>query len=386
MESKIQRQEAGIIVTDQDNAVPTLTTITREFKQQGMDLADICVHPQLLVDALNERSSEIYLVGYPLHSENDLSIFTEEEHQASENERRQWAIQAPEWEIRALKHKLYELYGWVTKVSPQRLDVGLYQESMEGLTEAVYELGTAQEETLQLLRGDIKYHMSNALFGLFLKHFPRFYREQGTNTVVVDDNSKTWSPDYYRMAERNVHKRLAGMVGGKSILDPFAGAGAFMNSLMIHGIPQEAYFSDLCYLGGRNVNGHDVVYDPILNRQMTLQAFDGLPSWYKPPYERIKGYATADASQIPFADHSVDLVVCDPPYGKTLKEGGVSFLMGFLPEMFRVSREGAVLMVPTPWLAELNERNVQYTDFTGDPSYGESGYPICYIYLPKQNI
>lgn len=363
-----------------------LTSAVRTLRMQGIGLADICTNPQQLVDTLNTIDPNLFAITYTQHQSDSSSYFLAQELSANSSDRESWETKAPEWEIAALKGKLYDLYEWVTKISPQRLDVGLYQQSVTGLTNAVYSLGDAEGEEVSSLREEIRHHMTNSLFGLFLKTIPRFYRDRGTNEIVIDDNSRTWSPDYYRMAESNVLRRLAGVIEGKSVLDPFAGAGAFMNSLVAHGVPSEATYSDLCYSGGFAVNGHDVVYDPILNRQMTLQAFDGLPSWYKPPYDRIKGYVTADAGRIPFADYSFDLVVCDPPYGKTLPEGGVKFVMGFLPEIFRVCREGVVFMVPTKWLPEFDEIGVNYTDFTGDPSYGESGYPICYIYLPKPNL
>lgn len=373
-------------VTSSDYNSDIFANLLKDIQIQGIDLADISNNPQILVDTLNEVDSNLYANIYHHRRFEGSSMYLQSELDATQGQRNSWEVEAPEWEISALKSKLYDLYEWGNKISPQRLDVGLYQQSIVELTNAVYSLEWAEDEDVAILREEIKYHMTNSLFSLFLKNIPRFYRDRQTNKIVIDDNSRTWSPDYYRMAEANVLRRLTGIIEDKSVLDPFAGAGAFMNSLVAHGVPSEAYYSDLCYSGGFAVNGHDVVYDPILNRQMTLQAFDGLPSWYKPPFERIKGYVTADAGRIPFADKSLDLVVCDPPYGKTLPEGGVKFVMQFLPEIFRVCREGVVFMVPTKWLPEFDETGVNYTDFTGDPSYGESGYPICYIYLPKPNL
>ena len=59
-------------------------------------------------------------------------------------------------------------------------------------------------------------------------------------------------------------------------------------------------------------------------------------------------------------------------------------LMGCLPELMRVSKEGAVMMIPQSWLGDMEAARVPFRQLTKDVSHSASKFPVCYIQIEKE--
>lgn len=241
---------------------------------------------------------------------------------------------------------------------------------------------TLDPDGVAKLREDIKHAITDAWYGMMMKKVPRFFVDTETDGIAFDTISQHWSPQYYKLAE--AWPILSTALKDKSVLDPFAGAGTMMNLLIARGIPSQALYSDIAYPGGATLQDTSYNYLPTYNVVASQLLFDNLPSWYRPDFSPVLGHVTADAKALPLKDEAVDIVFSDPPYGKNLNDGSLEFMIECLPELMRVSKEGAILMIPMKWLNGLQESQVPFRQLTQDVSHGVSHFPVCYIKIDKE--
>ena len=97
----------------------------------------------------------------------------------------------------------------------------------------------------------------------------------------------------------------------------------------------------------------------------------------------IKGYIAADARKLPYRDGAVDFVFGDPPYGKNHPGPGIEVLFGSINELKRVSKEGAILLVPVDWVKKIRATGHIVEQLTNDLSGKKSSLSVCYIHLKK---
>jgi hypothetical protein len=293
----------------------------------------------------------------------------------------------PEWEYHALQGTLATLADLRAKLGDKvhRIDVTHFnyqyeaiQYNAERLRVVLYPEGIAE------VRATLRKAIADCWFGLTMKEIPRFFADQAGN-MTLDTESEAWTPNYYKIAE--AWPVLSTLLKDKAILDPFAGAGTLISLLIARDIPSSAVMSDIAYAGGKPINGAGNTYLPDLNGQAARLVFDSLPSWYRPDFEPLKGYITADARQLPFADNAVDYIVGDPPYGRRHPTGGLELLLSMLDEFGRVSREGSVFLVPYEWPDQISEAGYKVDRLTNEVSRGLSKHPVCYVKVtsPGQN-
>lgn len=289
----------------------------------------------------------------------------------------------PEWELNALEGALRTIsdigMALRKKIIPNDREHFEHQKeaiqyNLERLAITLSPLGIAE------IRKSLREALIDCWYGLMMKEIPRYFVDK-QGILQYDIESHSWSPEYYKVAEG--WPTITSHLRGKTVLDPFAGSGTLMSLLVARGIPKEAYYSDLSYAGGKTINGSGYWYQPQLNVEASRLLFDTLPSWYRPDFSIVKGFITANAFGIPLKDNAVDYVFADPPYGKNLNDGGIGVLFGSIKELVRVSREGAILLVPVDWLKELRSGDIRVTQLTKDVSRGHSGFPVCYIKVEK---
>lgn len=288
-----------------------------------------------------------------------------------------------DWELRSVRETMASLASLHIqldgKVHPT--DVLHYEHQFGRMRYCLDRLGVILDPVgIAEVRHDLKNAIIDCWFGLMMKEAPRFFKKPD-GTTILDNESRAWTPEFYKIGE--AWPILSGMLKDKSILDPFAGAGTLVNLLVARNIPSEAVLSDIAYEGGKPVDKEGHTYMPKLNGQIAQMLFDDLPSWYKPDFSPIKGYVTASANRLPFADDSFDYVVADPPYGKNCASGGLGLLLGSMPNFNRVARNGSLLMVPMDWVKEIRDSGYNVRQLTNDVSRGHSKLPVCYILVEK---
>lgn len=229
-----------------------------------------------------------------------------------------------------------------------------------------------------LLQENIKGTIIDSTFSLFMRSVPRFYR-RGEDEIVVDSTSVKWTPEFYKIAM--AMPTLKTLIAGKTVLDPFGGAGSLMFYLAAREVPKAVFCSDICYRGGLSLDDDDTTYEPDLNQQSITTLFASLPSWCRPRFDRMKGFVTADAMRLPLRDRAVDIIVGDPPYGVNCTQGSAHTLTLALPELLRVSREGVLTMIPLSWVPTLERSPYTVKKLTNDLSLGSSNLPTCYVHI-----
>lgn len=292
--------------------------------------------------------------------------------------------EVPDWEIEALvktatdlnsTHQLFD-----GNINPA--DDAHFKYHLEGVKYRTDRLGLVLgAKAIELVRDDLRKTIVDGWSSLMMKNAPRFFTDQ-EGEVSLDKDSFNWTPEYYKIAE--AWPVFSEVLKGKSILDPFAGAGTLTNLLAARNIPSRIYNSDISYEGGRPLEGSGKLYLPELNRKMWEVLFDDLPSWYKPDHSVIEPSRTSDVRQLSFHDKSVDYIVTDPPYGKNCP-GGLDLLHSALPEMKRVTKEGIFLLVPEDWVGVLRENGHDIAQLTRDVSRGTSKLPTCYVYISSRD-
>jgi len=297
----------------------------------------------------------------------------------------------PDWEItclRAVNGKLSQINALLEgDTHPiDRIHVSHQLESIryhiDRLTVMIHPVG------IQKVRDELQKSIIDCWFGLMMKRVPRFFTTEQADTgkrkLILDKESHNWTPEYYKVAE--AWPILSALLKNKTVLDPFAGAGSFLNLLVARGIVKSATYSDLAYKGGKPINGSRELYVPKLNMEAAQLLFDDLPSWYKPDFKNVvQEPVTADARNLPFKDAEFDYVCTDPPYGKNCDAGGLGIMLGTINECLRVAKKGAIMMVPLKWMDDLRSHGgFDMETLTGDVSRGTSGFPVCYVRLTKK--
>lgn len=295
----------------------------------------------------------------------------------------------PDWELQRLREangKLMQISALMEgNILPQ--DREHIRHQIETITYHTNRLEVIlHPDGIAKVRHELRKSIVDCWFGLMMKRIPRFFTtdntESGERKLIFDSESHTWSPEYYKVAE--AWPVLSSLLKDKTVLDPFAGAGSFLNLLVARGIVHEANYTDIAYKGGKPINGRRELYVPKLNMEAAQLLFDDLPSWYKPNFGLVNTIEQADAQHLPFEDDSVDYVCTDPPYGKNCDPGGLGITLGSLDECLRVARSGAIMMVPLRWLDDLkNFGNIRVEELTGDISRGTSGLPVCYVRITR---
>ena len=293
--------------------------------------------------------------------------------------------EVPDWELEALSRtavdlaQSHELFSDTLHAAD---DVD-FQHQYEGVRYKTERLRLMLDPRgIQSVRIDLKKSLIDAWSSIMMKNTPRFFRDtQGE--VLIDTESQSWTPEFYKLAA--AWPIMTRMLRGKTILDPFAGAGTLTNQLASRGIPEKIYVSDIAYDGGEALDDKGSVYAADLNRQMYEVMFDDLPSWYKPDHSSIESPITADVRALPMNNKSVDYIVTDPPYGKN-HPGGIELLIDSLGEMCRVAKRGSIMLVPEDWLPILEREGYNVRKMTRDVSRGTSGYPTCYVFIDSNNL
>ncbi len=172
--------------------------------------------------------------------------------------------------------------------------------------------------------------------------------------------SARWSPGFYRIATglECIEKKLR----GAKILDTFAGSGSMMFSLLALNIPESVFLNDLSYKGGQPIftdtdSSRGYFYNPQQNLEEYRLLFERYQKFIPSPnFNLVTGYACEDAGgRLSHDTGSFDLIFTDPPYNKNLSHSGMEGLIASLPELLRISREGAILMIPESWLSDLEK-------------------------------
>lgn len=292
--------------------------------------------------------------------------------------------EVPDWELEALIRTAADLSSARHLFDGQihQADDIHFRYHLEGIKYKTDRLGLMLgTRAIASVRDDLRKTIIDGWSSLMMKNAPRFFTDED-GKISMDKDSFGWTPEYYKIAE--AWPIFSEVLKGKSVLDPFAGAGTLTNLLAARNIPSKIFSSDISYEGGRPLEGSGKLYAPDLNRRMWEALFDELPSWYKPDHSTIEASRTSDARQLPFQDKSIDYIVTDPPYGKNCP-GGLDLLHSSLREMKRVTKEGSILLVPEEWVDKLKEAGHSITQLTRDVSRGTSSLPTCYIYVDSRN-
>jgi hypothetical protein len=202
------------------------------------------------------------------------------------------------------------------------------------------------------------------------KKLPRYLISDNGDIKPDNLSGPLWSPTFYRINLSLTH--LRDNLKGMNVLDPFAGSGSMMHALIALNIPNTVVLNDICYRGGKPIwkdeNSTGYYYYPQQNFQEYLTLFRKYDLFVKPPdFSVISGHIAKDVSQqLPFNTHEFDWVFSDPPYGRSLESKGFEGLLEYLPETLRVSRFGALLLLPESWLPDIvNRTNYKVEDLTG---------------------
>lgn len=189
------------------------------------------------------------------------------------------------------------------------------------------------------------------------KRLPRHLIDS-SGATHPDTFSAQWSPGFYRLhlAMNQLQERLQ----GSTVLDPFAGSGSMMNTLMALDIPESVTLNDIGYIPGSpigSINGKSFYYHPQANRDEYTHLFSQYQaSIPMPNFDKVEDCTSADVGEgLPFKNNAFDWVFTDPPYGRALGQVGVERFLHYLPEILRVSRNGALLLIPECWLAIIDE-------------------------------
>ncbi|NCN03769.1 MAG: hypothetical protein GW942_01690 [Candidatus Pacebacteria bacterium] len=227
--------------------------------------------------------------------------------------------------------------------------------------------------------------MIRCLLAWQTKKLPRYLVNQ--KCKVIDDNvSARWSPGFHRLDKGllKVKERLK----GADILDPFAGSGSMMHALLSLGIPATVFLNDMCYLGGQAIvedeNSEPYYYYPQRNLSEYKKIFEEFKHHIPAPnLDKIVGYASENAETLALhGDNSFDIVFTDPPYNKNLPSEGVLGLIKYLSEIQRVSKNGAILLIPQSWLKMLKSSNkFRVEDLTGNVANENSNLKTVFTHV-----
>ncbi|PID31715.1 hypothetical protein CR970_04355 [Candidatus Saccharibacteria bacterium] len=294
---------------------------------------------------------------------------------------------APEWELEALDKTVRDMDA-TRDIYGDRLsvrDTEHYLYNREKIIDGIRKLNALLDPAaVATTRNDLRNSIIDGWSSLLMKSSPRFFVDQNDH-IRTDNKSHRWTPEFYKIAaaEPIFSERLR----GKTVLDPFAGAGTLTNLLAGKEIPRKVYASDIAYPGGQPLDEEGHMYKPELNRKMWKAFFDDLPSWYRPNDTSLEPYQNANARHLPLEDGAVDYIVSDPPYAKNLPDGGLDLLFDVLPEFARVSKHGSILLVPVAWLDDLEQKQpYKITHLTQDVSRGGSNFPTCYVHISRERV
>ena len=376
---------------------------TRVLRREGAQLADLVLYPEKIIAYLSmiqERNSHIksqvqdfssfHIESTKRRNKVDTSVYSPQEIANIMFGDNSWLYSAPEWEIDALVKVITQLKQLQLdpRIQLEFKDLPHYQTNILAVE---YNLTqrlaiTKNQVGLAEIRKEIKNRLLEATFALLIQKIPRFFtkhqQRDGDHEITIDECSRKWTPEYYKLA--NIWPTLKSMVKGKTIIDPFAGSGVLINVIQSLELPESVTLADLSYPGGHTLNHTGHFYNPKLNSDMIKVMFDELPSWYKPNFvDRNSLFTTHDAQKMPFENRQFDLVVSDPPYGDNLKDGGIEFFIETLPEILRVTKEGAILIIPKKWIPILLEQKMRFDLLVEDMSGGNSKKPTVMIFAPK---
>ena len=378
---------------------PTVINATRVMQRQGIVAHHIIKNPQLILDFIRnieKRVKHIEELGERGKSQVldprvesfffDTSRFRIEEIVGMLTGNQYWENEAPEWEINALAETFNLLHSLSMNVKIDPRDKEHFENSFESVKYHAKRLKIIKDsDGLTQVRSDIRSLLTHSVFALLMKEIPRFY-VANDRQIAIDEDSKKWTPEYYKIMK--AWPVLKTKLKDQDILDPFAGAGTFVNVLSARGIPKSVVLGDLSYTKGVPLDDSGNVYHPFYNAQMVQSMFDGLPSWYKPRcLDLWRGCITLDATKLPFSDSSFDWVTGDPPYGINFKDGGIELFIDALPEILRISKKGGIFLVTIKWIDQLEQCGLekQIKVLTEDLSEGDSHLPTCFIEIKKNN-
>ena len=213
------------------------------------------------------------------------------------------------------------------------------------------------------------YSMTRCLLGWQTKKIPRYFKKNNGDECN-DEVSARWSPGYHRIDTGL--KYVENILEGSKLLDPFAGSGSMMFSLVALNIPESVFLNDLCYEGGlaivKNNNPSEECY---YNPKKKLEEYKKLFKEYqkfipRPKFNSAIGFTCEDAKHLSHDTNSFDFIFTDPPYNKNLSSNGIKELINCLPELLRVSKDGVLLMIPENWLTTLeNLGSYKVTNLSG---------------------
>lgn len=132
-------------------------------------------------------------------------------------------------------------------------------------------------------------------------------------------------------------------------------------------------------------NGEKFYYDPARKLTEYIKLFEKYVDFVTPPdFDKISGYEVSDVGQrLPFNDKEFDWVFSDPPYGKSMKTKGCDGLLEYLSEILRVSRNGALFLIPEHWLPQIVENGMYKAEnLTGTLAHQKTNFKttLAHVY------
>lgn len=188
------------------------------------------------------------------------------------------------------------------------------------------------------------------ILSMHTKKLPRYLVNSG-GSQKCDTVSAKWSPGFYRMDKSM--QILKDKLSGANVLDVYAGSGSMMHTILAMNIPSSVTLNDICYRGGpRTITRDGYYYSPADNAREYDKLFEKYQaSIPRPDFNKVQAHTHSDIQNgLDFGRGSFDYVFTDPPYAKNLEEGGCNDFIKHVPEVLRVTTEGALVVMPEEWV------------------------------------
>jgi 16S rRNA G966 N2-methylase RsmD len=222
------------------------------------------------------------------------------------------------------------------------------------------------------------------------KKLPRYLLSE--NGSLTEDNlsGPLWSPAYNRIYSSLT--QLEVRLRGTDVFDPFAGSGSMEHALLSLDIPNSVTLNDRAYIGGKpitTIEQIDYYYNPKRNLIEYVNLFRHFSAFADvPDFNRVLNYNSVDLSldRLPYNNNEFDWVFTDPPYGRSLKSEPNNNILFYLPEILRVSRYGALFIIPEEWVNGLVEKTPYYIEkLTGTLSHKATRFKTVLVSISNKN-
>jgi 16S rRNA G966 N2-methylase RsmD len=218
------------------------------------------------------------------------------------------------------------------------------------------------------------------------KKLPRYLISDKGEIIIDNLSGPLWSPAFYRIEASLQH--LETKLKGKTVLDPFAGSGSMIHTLMSLNIPTKVFLNDICYQGGKPIHtdrNKCYFYYPELNLEEYKKIFHKHRSYIKEPplFNQEIRYSCFDTSgTIPYKTGQFDWIFTDPPYGRSMGKDMHNLLINCLPEMTRVTRNGVLAIIPEHWIPIINNTKKYHVDnLTGTLAHAKTVFKTALTHI-----